>query len=222
MTAGVTRVIGGILLGAFALPVLACELPALPIIPAADQLGDRAPAVNAATSAYFDGIKTYAGCIEGTLTTAGGESAAASVKSVLLARSQAAVAEAAAIQELYQERVAAGTTASPGTEAALRKLVEGVATGMPDYTLFTPEMERLTRQQLGNLQRNAVALGAITSLEFRGVTPQGWDSFEVHGEGGTMPARIHLDAAGKVDGAFLQPTLKAGERRPTATIPRRH
>jgi hypothetical protein len=210
------------LLGAVALPALACDLPKVPVIPGRDQIGDQTPAVTAATSAYFEGMRAYADCIASALAAAGGDAAPASVKAVLSLRSNSAVAEAQAVDKLYQERVGAAQTATRETEPALRKLLEGLATGMPDYDLLTPEMQRLTRQQLGKLQRDTAALGAIRSIEFGGVGAMGWDTFEVRGENATMNARIHLDDQGKIDGALLQPPLKIGERRPTATIPRRH
>lgn len=222
MTFRATNVVGGLLLAAVASPALACDLPKLPVIPAKDQIGDQAPAVTAATSAYFEGMRTYAACIQSALAAAGGDAAPASVKAVLAARSTAAIAEAQAVDKLYQDSVGAGQAATGGTEPALRKLVEGLATGMPDYDLLTEEMQRLTRQQLGGLQRNTAALGAIQSIEFRGVGAMGWDTYEIRGEAATMNARIHLDDQGKIDGALLQEPLKIGERRPTATIPRRH
>src|SRR5688572_16487809 len=186
MTIRTINVVGGVLLAAVALPALACDLPKLPVIPARDQIGDQAPAVTAATSAYFEGMRAYADCIASALAAAGGDAAPASVKNALVERNHAAVAEAQAIQKLYQDRVAAGQSATPGTQLALRTLIEGLATGMPDYDLLTPEMQRLTRQQLGNLQRDTSALGAIQSIEFRGVGAMGWDMFEVHGESATM------------------------------------
>lgn len=222
MTIRATNVVGGLLLPVVALPALACDLPKLPVIPAKDQIGDQAPAITAATSAYFDGIRAYADCIQSALAAAGGDAAPASVKAVLSARSNAVVTEAQAVDELYQERVGVGQTATRGTEPALRKLVEGLATGVPDYDLLTPEMQRLTRQQLGDLRRDTAALGAIQSIQFRGVGAMGWDVFEVQGESATMNARIHLDDQGKIDGALLQAPLKPGERRPAVTIPRRH
>ena len=218
-----TSRIGGILLAATAVPAFACDLPKLPVIPARDRIGDQAQAVNDATAAYFDGMRAYAGCIQDELAAAGGDAAPPSVKAAYVARSQAAVTEAQAVQQLYQERVAVvGQAAKPGTEAALRKLVEGLASGMPDYDAMTDGMQRLTRQQLGNLRRDAAALGAITSLEFTGPDPRGFDIFQIRGESGSMEARIVLDEEGKISGALLRPAPAPGERRPTATIPRRH
>jgi hypothetical protein len=51
--------VGFVVCGVVALQAFACELPKLPVIPAADQIGDRAPAISEATSAYFDGIRDY-------------------------------------------------------------------------------------------------------------------------------------------------------------------
>jgi hypothetical protein len=207
-----TSRVGGVLIAAIALPAYACDLPKLPVIPAKDQIGDQAPAINAATGAYFDGMRLYADCIEAALEAAGGDAAPRSVKTAFVARSQAAVAEAEAIQKLYQERFTAGQTAKPGTEAALRKLVEGLANGTPDYDAMTPSMQRATRQQLGNLRRGAEAVGKITSLEFTGVDPQGSDVYQIHGESGTMTGRIKLDEEDKISVAWLSPP--AGTRPP--------
>jgi hypothetical protein len=225
MTFRVTNLVGGLLLGVIASPALACDLPKLPVIPAAADIGDQAPAVSAATSAYFEGMRAYAACLAGELTAAGGDAAPPSVKAVLLARSSAAVAEAQAIQKLFQERVAAGQTATPGSEVALRALIEGLAGGMPDYDAMTPEMARVTRQQLGFLQPQVAAGGAIRSIEFGGIDPQGHNIFVVHHENGTTNARIGLDGEGKIDFAQLRPAPvsgAAGEPRRTARIPPRH
>lgn len=222
MTIQTTNVVGGLLLAAVAFPALACDLPKLPVIPARGQIGDQAPAVTAATSAYFEAMRAYADCIQSAIAAAGGDAAPASFRNVMIDRNNAAVAEAQAVDELYREAVGGGQTATQGTEPALRKLVEGLATGMPDYDLLTPQMQRLTRQQLGALQRQTAALGAIQRIEFRGVGAMGWDTYDVQGENAALSARIHLDVEGKIDGALLQEPQKAGERRPTATIPRRH
>ena len=222
MTFPFSNLVGGVLVGTIAVPAMACDLPRLPVIPAADQIGDQVPVVTAATSAYFEGMRVYADCIAADLAAAGGDAAPASVKAVLVARSRLAVAEAEAIQKLFQDRVGVGQTATPGSEDALRKLVEGVASGTPDYEAMTPEFARITRQQLGFLRPSVANGGAIQSLEFVGIDAEGRNIFEVHQENGTINARIALDADGKINSALLRPAPAPGERRPTATIPRRH
>jgi hypothetical protein len=203
MTCKSTRLGGALLLGAAALPAFACELPKLPVIPAS--VGDQAAAISAATSAYFDGMRAYAACIETELDSAGGDAAPASVKSVLAARSNAAVEEATAIQTLFQERVAPGQTATPGSQDALRKLIEGVASGKVDYDALAPEYARTARQGFQFQQARIAALGAIQSMKFGGVDPDGRDFFEVQHENGLLRARIGLDDTGKIDFAMLQP-----------------
>jgi hypothetical protein len=210
------------LLAAVALPALACDLPKIPVIPARDQIGDQAPAVTAATSAYFEGMRVYADCIEAALAAAGGDAAPASFKDAIIGRNNAAVAEAQEIQKLYQERVAPGQTATPGSEVALRKYIEGIASGMPDYDAMTPEWARTARQSLAFAQRAQAAAGAIQSIEFGGIDPDGRNIYVVRQANGITNARIGLDADGKINFAMLRPAPVPGEKRPTARIPPRH
>ena len=127
MTIRATNVVGGLLLAAAALPALACELPKIPVIPERDKIGDQAPAVTAATSAYFEGMRAYADCIEAALAAAGGDAAPVSLKDALIERNHAAVAEAQEVQKLYQERVAIDAVGfrSPGAWAgrSIAKLI---------------------------------------------------------------------------------------------------
>ena len=214
--------VAGLLLGAIALPAFACDLPNLPIIPAKDQIGDQAATVSAATGAYFDGMRAYTECIDAALAAAGGDAAPASFKAVIVTRHNSAVAEAEAIQKLFQERVAAGQTAQPGSEIALRKLIEGLASGKPDYAAMTPEFANVTKQQLRFLQPIAEAAGAIQSVQFAGIDSEGRNIYQVTQEKGATNARIELDADGKIEFALLRPAPTPGERRPAVTIPRRH
>jgi hypothetical protein len=92
---------------------------------------------------------------------------------------------------------------TPGTEAALRLLLEGFRTGKPDYEAMTPELAKITREQLPSLQGQYLQAGALKSFEFRGVSPMGWDVYEVRQENGISTWRIHLNTAGKIDGAFV-------------------
>jgi hypothetical protein len=210
------------LLGAAALPALACDLPKIPVIPERDKIGDQAAAVTAATSAYFEGMRAYADCIEAALAAAGGDAAPPTLKAALIERNHAAVAEAQEVQKLYQERVAAGQTATPGSENALRKYIEGIASGMPDYDAMTPEWARTAKQTLAFAQRAAAAAGPIQSVEFGGIDPDGRNIYVVHQANGITNARIGLDADGKVNFAMLRPAPAPGEKRPTARIPPRH
>jgi DNA-binding transcriptional MerR regulator len=88
-----------------------------------------------------------------------------------------------------------------GSEAALRRLVEGIQAGNPPYEEMSSQLAQLVRMQLPLLQPVASYLGAIQSIEFRGVGSEGWDQYDVHGEHGTSRWRILLSADGKTASA---------------------
>jgi DNA-binding transcriptional MerR regulator len=89
----------------------------------------------------------------------------------------------------------------PGSEAALRRLVEGIQAGNPPYEEMSSQLERLVRLQLPLLQPLAGYLGAFRSIEFRGVESGGCDRYDVHCERGTSRWRILLSADGKIASA---------------------
>src|SRR6185436_20187468 len=107
-------------------------------------------------------------------------------KAVFEERARAAVVEAQEIQKLFQERVAAGQSATPGSEAALRKLIEGIASGMPDYDAMTEAWARTARQQMGFNRPAVSAGGAIQTITFSGIDPDGRNIFQVTQEKGTL------------------------------------
>jgi DNA-binding transcriptional MerR regulator len=86
----------------------------------------------------------------------------------------------------------------PGSEAALRRLIEGAQAGNPPYEEMSSQLEQLIRQQLPGLQLVASYLGAVQSMEFRGVGSEGWDQYDVHSEHRTSRWRILLSADGKI------------------------
>jgi bla regulator protein BlaR1 len=96
-------------------------------------------------------------------------------------------------------------TAAPGSEAALRKLIDGIQKGMPDYAAMSPELAQATRQQLSGLQSGINALGAIQSIEFRGVGAQGADQYRVRHEKGALMWFIALAPDGKIAAALVRP-----------------
>jgi DNA-binding transcriptional MerR regulator len=89
----------------------------------------------------------------------------------------------------------------PGSEAALRRLIEGIQAGHPVYEEMSSQLEQYVRQQLPEVQLVASLLGDIRSLEFRGVGSEGWDQYDVHGEHGTSRWRILLSEDGNIASA---------------------
>jgi DNA-binding transcriptional MerR regulator len=83
-------------------------------------------------------------------------------------------------------------TPVPGSEAALRRLREGIRSGSPNYDEMSPALAHLCRRQLPQLQMTAKFLGETQSVEFQGVGSQGWDVYEVRCENGVAKWRIAL------------------------------
>ncbi len=94
-------------------------------------------------------------------------------------------------------------TATPGSEAALRRLIEGISTGRPNFAEMSPALADATRQQLPRLAAAMAHLGIVQSVEFRGVGNQGWDMYDVRQEHGSSHWRIALGADGIITGALV-------------------
>lgn len=91
----------------------------------------------------------------------------------------------------------------PGSESALRRLVEGIQAGDPPYDEMSPQLERVIKQQWTALQLLTEPLGAFRSTEFRGVGNTGWDQYDVYRERGTSRWQILLSADGKIASVSL-------------------
>lgn len=97
------------------------------------------------------------------------------------------------------------STAQPGAEAALRHLIEGVASGKPDYAALTPQMADVIRTQLASVQAVFRKLGAIKSITFKDVGLSGADDYVVQFANGAALFTISLDAQGKIQGTRFVP-----------------
>jgi hypothetical protein len=99
-----TIICGGILTG-IAGGAMACDLPKIAIIPPKDQVAGKEAEIRAAAGAYFTAMQAYTACIQAELAGAGGEAAPDVVKKVLVARNNAAVAEAEFVMKLFTNNV---------------------------------------------------------------------------------------------------------------------
>lgn len=96
-------------------------------------------------------------------------------------------------------------SASPGTEAALRRLIDGIISGNPNYDEMSAGLAEATRQQLPNLQPGLAELRAVESVRFLGVGAQGEDVYSVRHENGASHWRIALDSKGTISTAWVTP-----------------
>jgi hypothetical protein len=95
-------------------------------------------------------------------------------------------------------------TATPGSEAALRRMIAWHASGNPDYTQMSPELAKLVEQQLPRSTVLFKELGALKSVDFKGVGNQGWDIYDLTFENGRAVYRIALSSDGIITGAMMQ------------------
>jgi hypothetical protein len=103
----ITTIIYSGILASIAGSALACELPKLAVIPPKDEVAGKEAEVRTAASAYFATMQAYTACVQAELAAAGGDAAPLLVRRVLVARNNAAVAEAEFMMKLFTENVGA-------------------------------------------------------------------------------------------------------------------
>jgi len=108
--------------------------------------------------------------------------------------------EAAVIAQRFKDQKQA-----PGTEAALRRNIEELQRGEPNYDQMSPQLADVTRQQLPQLKTLMAQLGALQSVTFTGVGPGGADIYQVKFEHGATEWRISLGPDGKAIGIGFRP-----------------
>lgn len=110
--------------------------------------------------------------------------------------------------------LAAGATASlvapdaqptPGTEAALRRLVTGLAKGAPDYGQLSPQFAEVVRRDLPMTHGLFTSLGELKAMTFHGRGAQGDDAYSLVFANGEVMMSAALDPEGRMAGGFLQP-----------------
>ena len=128
------------------------------------------------------------------------------------ALSMTLTAMATAVSVANADQVSAGAAVkvqaqapAPGSEAALRRLIAGILSGQPNYGEMSSELAQATRRQLPMLQPGLAAMGAVRSVEFRGVGNDGWDMYDVKHEHGATRWRIAVDKNGVIAGALVTP-----------------
>ena len=96
-------------------------------------------------------------------------------------------------------------TPAPGSEAALRKMIEDIRLGKPDYDTMSSGLAAAVRQQLPQNQSTIIGLGAIQSVTFKGVGTASPDIYQVKFEKGSLKYRIWLSPDGKVESSNFRP-----------------
>jgi len=97
------------------------------------------------------------------------------------------------------------STPMPGSEAAVRRLIGWLVSNAPDYDAMSPQLAQATRQQLPQLHDGLAQLGAVQSVTFIQVGPQGGDQYDVTFTGGVRRVAVVLGPDGKIMGAGIGP-----------------
>ena len=91
-------------------------------------------------------------------------------------------------------------TPHPGSEQALRRQIEAIEAGQPDYDAMTPNTAKLLRGQFSEIRpAPARQWGALISMKLRHSTPRE-DVYEARFEKARVQWVIALDRRGKVTG----------------------
>ena len=106
-------------------------------------------------------------------------------------------AKAQQIQSALEKRVSAQQP-YPDSE----QILQIVLSGNEDSPRLSPELAKLMREQHSAIEAMSSKLGPITSHEFVGVNPQGWDKYLVRHENGTEDVSFVLDSHGIVVGSL--------------------
>ena len=100
------------------------------------------------------------------------------------------------------------TKSSPGTEAALRRQIDGWERHRPLFDAMTPQMINRARAQKVGIQRLFDEWGGLKSVTFDQVNNNGWDVYDVAFENGHGILSIGpLTADGKVDALSYEPVF---------------
>jgi hypothetical protein len=105
-----------------------------------------------------------------------------------------------------------GTTGKPtaGTEAGLRRLVAGLASGSPDYGKLSPQFAEVVRRDLPRTQPLFRSMGELRSMTFRERGAMGDDVYELVFANGRVMMSASLDAEGRMAGGILRPVGTPG------------
>ena len=99
--------------------------------------------------------------------------------------------------------------AAPGSEAALRRHIEGLQRDEPNFDDTAPALAAAAQSQWSAIKTRFGNPGPLQSITFKAVAPSGADIYEVRFEKRTVEWRILLNPAGKVEALNFQPASSA-------------
>lgn len=94
---------------------------------------------------------------------------------------------------------------APESERALRRLLNELVAGKPDYDRMTPEIAKAVSSVVTLDQQLLSALGPVGSMSFRRVAPDGVDTFHIVFQNGEADFEISVNEEGKIQHALYFP-----------------
>ena len=101
--------------------------------------------------------------------------------------------------------ITAAAAPTPGTEAVLRRLVAGLASGSPPYNKLSPQFGEIVRRDLPMTHPMFNSMGELKSMTFRGRGEMGDDVYDLKFARGEVIMSAKLDADGRMAGGFFAP-----------------
>jgi beta-lactamase regulating signal transducer with metallopeptidase domain len=120
-------------------------------------------------------------------------------------------AKATAIENLFAHQMAAAPERfrdqlpAPGSKEAVRRTIEELQGGSPNYERMSLPLAENMRRQLVQLHTMLTALGAAESIYFRGVGPGGYDIYGVKFANGFGEFRLMMGADGTMEDIVFRP-----------------
>lgn len=111
----------------------------------------------------------------------------------------------AVVGQASPSTAAANLMPNSGTEAALRRLVAGLASGSPDYDKLSPTFAGVVRRDLPKTHRMFSPLGELKSVTYRGRGVMGDDTYDLMFANGEVVMSAILDSEGRMAGGVLMP-----------------
>lgn len=96
-------------------------------------------------------------------------------------------------------------TQDPRAEAALRRNLDELRLGQPNYEKMSSSLANATRQGLPQLTATIARFGAVKSVTFKGVGPGGADIYEVNFENGSTEWKILMQSDEKIATVGFRP-----------------
>jgi bla regulator protein blaR1 len=94
-------------------------------------------------------------------------------------------------------------TPNPGSEAMLRRVIEGIVSGKPNLREMNPQLAAAISNDLPKLQVRLAELGAVQSIQLLNVSDSGMDVYEVRHAQGSSQWSLELDSKGILVGAMV-------------------